>query len=180
MKRLAGNRSPNWALLNRFEVPNLDDPRQTYLTRWRLIQTPWFGIYLHRMDGPDSRSTLHDHPWTFASLILRGGYYEAHAAEAAQGPVTMRCHVLGDVNRMGRHEAHFIRELVKVPTWTLMLVGQRRDTWGYWEPFQDRRALEVRFWTPYDRHPHNAEFDEAMAERARLGLTRRPWWRWRP
>jgi len=187
MKRLAGNRSPNWAILQRFEVPNLDDPRQTYLTRWRIIQTPWFGVYLHRMDGPDSRATLHDHPWTFTSIILRGGYYEAHAPQASVGPIEMRCHVIGDVNRMQRYEAHFIRELVKVPTWTLMLVGRRQNTWGYWDPWRDRPAPghayqreEVRIWTPYDRHPHAAEFDEAMAERARLGLTRRPWWRWRP
>lgn len=60
--KLASGRSARWAFMERFEVPNLDDPRQTYLTRWRLIKSPWIGFYLHRMDGPDSRSTLHDHP----------------------------------------------------------------------------------------------------------------------
>jgi hypothetical protein len=49
--------SVRWAFMEKFEVPNLDDPTETYLTRWRIIQTPLFAIYLHRFDGPDSRAT---------------------------------------------------------------------------------------------------------------------------
>jgi len=174
--RLAGRRSPNWAILERFEVPNLDDPRQTYLTRWRLIQTPWFGVYLHRMDGPDSRPTLHDHPWEFASIILRGGYREVYNAEPARSALTddYRIHRAGDVNRLHVTDGHYIRELFRVPTWTLMLVGRRQRTWGYWD---DESGYRDRSWTPFDVHHHAAEFDAAMAERARLGLTRRPWWK---
>lgn len=66
-RRLAGNRSPMWAFMERFVIPNLDDPSETYLTRWRIVQTPWFAIFLHRMDGPDSRPTLHDHPCHMAA-----------------------------------------------------------------------------------------------------------------
>ena len=47
-----------------------------YLTRWYLVSTPFFGIALHRMDGPDARDTVHDHPWPFVSVVLRGGYVE--------------------------------------------------------------------------------------------------------
>lgn len=159
MRRLAGNRSPRWAFMERFEVPNLDDPTQTYLARLRIIQTPWFAVYLHRMDGPDSRLTLHDHPWNFVSLVLRGGYIERRL-----DPITMNVHehrVVRHVNRMRTHDAHAIRSLLRVPTWTLMLVGPRRRTWGYLHRFQ----LTAWHWTEYSKHRHAYEFDRAMAAR---------------
>jgi hypothetical protein len=162
MKRLAGNRSPRWALWERFEVPNLDDPAQTYLARLRIVQTPWFALYLHRMDGPDSRPTLHDHPWNFLSVVLRGGYIERRL-----DPTTMTVdehRVVRRWNRMRTHDAHAITSLLRVPTWTLLLVGARRRTWGYLEPTPGRQFHHWT-WTPYDKHRHAHEFDRAMAQR---------------
>ena len=154
--------------MERFEIPNLDHPEQTYLSRLRIVQTPWFALYLHRMDGPDSRPTLHDHPWNFVSLILRGGYVERRL-----DPATMRVterHRVRWVNRVRTHDAHAITALLRVPTWTLLLVGPRRRTWGYWEV--DDRDLGRQFahrrrwtWTEFDKHPHAEEFDRAMAAR---------------
>ena len=165
MKRLAANRSPRWAFMERFEVPNLDDPTQTYLSRLRIVQTPWCALYLHRMDGPDSRPTLHDHPWNFVSLILRGGYVERRL-----DPTTMRVterHRVRWVNRVRTHDAHAITTLLRVPTWTLLLVGPRRRTWGYWEPRPGRQFHDWK-WTPYDKHAHAHEFDRAMAARQEM------------
>lgn len=168
--KLAGQRSPRWAFMERFEVPNLDDPAETYLTRWRLIQTPWFAIYLHRMNGPDSRPTLHDHPWPFLSLILRGGYEETYVeqpwrADDVSEPdillanmTDLRAWRVGTIHRMRARSAHYIYRLLRYPTWTLLLVGPRVRTWGYWD---------AAGWTPYDQHPHAAEFDRAMASRAK-------------
>lgn len=151
MKPLAGKRSPRWALLERFEIPDLDDPTSNYLTRWRIIQTPWFGIYVHRFGGPDSRPTLHDHPWPFVSLVLRGGYIERRAY--GQPGVTVR-----HINVKRATDVHWIDQLLRTPTWTLMLVGRRRRTWGYVDPGGE--------WTPFDEHFHAAEFDRAVAVRA--------------
>ncbi len=50
-----------------------------YLDRWGW-ECRWFGVFLHRMDGPDPGLDFHDHPWSFASLVLRGGYVEERAA----------------------------------------------------------------------------------------------------
>lgn len=87
--KLASNRSPNWAFMQRFEIPNYDS-EGNYLTRWRVVQTPWFGIYVHRFDGPDPRPTLHDHPWNFQSLVLVGGYVEAtEYSDVRQPPLPM-------------------------------------------------------------------------------------------
>lgn len=184
-RRLASNRSARWAFMERFDVPDYDHPERNYLTRIRLIQTPWFGIYLHRFDGPDPRPTLHDHPWGFRSLVLIGGYVEAleyadvDLTKARDGdswrlPVnadptwpagTFRyhgmwaTHVRGDVNRKRATDTHTIVHLLRVPTWTLMLVGRRRREWGYVDVDGE--------WTRFDLHPHAAEFDAAMAARAR-------------
>ena len=160
-KPLASGRSARWAFMERFEVPNLDNPEQTYLSRLRIIQTPWFALYLHRMDGPDSRPTLHDHPWNFLSVVLRGGYIERRL-----DPTTMEvdeAHRVRWVNRMRTHDAHAIVRLLRVPTWTLLFVGARRRTWGYFEgPLSDDRRWR---WTEFDKHRHAREFDAAMARR---------------
>ena len=50
---------------------------EPYLTRYRLVITPWVRVYLHRFHAPDG-ACLHDHPWAWwASLVLWGGYTEA-------------------------------------------------------------------------------------------------------
>ena len=153
---MANQRSKRWAFMERFEVPSFDEPDENYLTRLRFIQTPWFGIYLHRFDNPDSRATFHDHPWPFLSVILRGGYVEARPG---RGLRTVRL-----VNVMRITDVHYIERLLRVPTWSLMFVGRRRRDWGYVRPTEDGYA-----WTRFDIDEHATEFDEAMA--ARRGLT---------
>lgn len=175
---LASGRSARWAFMERFEVPDYDHPERNYLTRWRLIQTPWFGIYLHRFDGPDPRPTLHDHPWPFRSLVLRGGYVEADTYSKSPGRLPVNADCITDipleslrwhgawttlrarsVNRKNATDTHTIVSLLRVPTWTLMFVGRRVREWGYVD--RDGR------WTRFDLHPHAAEFDAALAHRRR-------------
>lgn len=52
-----------------------------YLTRWG-FRSKWFSVYLHKLDAPDPGTDLHDHPWPFVSIILRGGYVEQTWATA--------------------------------------------------------------------------------------------------
>jgi hypothetical protein len=47
-----------------------------YIVRLHLIKTPWFAVCLHWLKKPDPEPYLHDHPVTFLSIILRGGYGE--------------------------------------------------------------------------------------------------------
>lgn len=158
------HRTRKWAVMEKFEIPNFDDPGN-YLTRWRVLETPWFGVYLHRIDTPDSRPTLHDHPWNFTALLLRGGYIERRL-----DPHTMQVDEhrrVRWVNRMRSHDAHAIVQLLRVPTWTLLFVGARRRTWGYLEPLDP--AAGAWMWTEFDKHPHNDEFTAAM-DRRRAGI----------
>lgn len=45
-----------------------------YLKRLHVVQTPYFSICCHWIISPDQERDLHDHPVSFLSIILRGGY----------------------------------------------------------------------------------------------------------
>lgn len=158
----ASGKHAEWAFMKRFEVPSFDEPDVNYMTRLRVIQTPWFGIYLHRFDRPDSRPTLHDHPWPFASFVIRGaGYVERVGLNKTRRRVCW-------ANFKRATDLHYIEELLSPVVWTLVVVGRRRRAWGYVDYPADRITdpLEARYqWTRFDVHPHAHEFDAAMAAR---------------
>ncbi len=150
--------------MERFRIPQYDGDGD-YLSRLRIVQTPWFGVYLHRFDGPDPRPTLHDHPWPFLSFVLRGGYVERRLN--TRDMTVDENHQVRLVNRMRLCDAHAIMRLTRVPTWTLMVAGLRVRTWGYLEPVSAGDALPSTWlWTEFDKHPHAAEFDAALARRS--------------
>lgn len=61
------------------------DDQQPLMTRWILFRVPWFGIYVHKFHRSDAEFALHDHPWSFLTLILWGGYVEEFGT--GQSPV---------------------------------------------------------------------------------------------
>lgn len=147
-QKLVGTDGSRWAVMKRYDIPDLREPSKTYLTRWRVLQTPWFAIYLHRINMPDKDRHLHNHPWNFWSLILRGGYIETWAD---QNPfvATVRRERLwrgGTVHRLALDEFHSITRLVRVPTWTLLVVGRRQQVWGFATPegFVDHATYHER------------------------------------
>lgn len=127
MKR-AGTPSPRWAFLSLYRIKNRDG--SPYLTRFRILQTPWFGIYLHRIHTHDTDRDLHDHPWTFLSIVLLGGYVEERETFSwpdrdwkARKPLSFALRRATDPHR--------IVKLTRKPTWTLLFVGPRRRDWGF-------------------------------------------------
>lgn len=128
-----GQRSPRWALWQWFDIPDGTDPTVVYLRRLRILATPWFGIYLHWIYLPDTDRHPHDHPWAFASLILRGGYTEQIFTTR---PVfsdldIWRRRARRSLHRMSLGRAHRIVQL-DPGTVTLVVHGRRRRTWGFW------------------------------------------------
>jgi hypothetical protein len=148
--------SKNWAFMETFRIPNFDTD-EDYLMRIRIIQTPWFGVYLHKIGTPDSRPTLHDHPWNFVSVVLWGGYDEMVPWIKHADQQLIRPHVVRWINRKRAEDFHFISRLHRTPTWTLMFTGRRRRVWGY----RDGDGV----WTQFDQHPHAVEFDAALERR---------------
>ena len=82
-----------------------------------------FNIYLHKILLSDE-PILHDHPWNWATLIIRGGYYE-HTSEGTfwRGPGNFRTHKSTD--------SHWLELKDEKPCWTLFWHGERTRTWGF-------------------------------------------------
>jgi hypothetical protein len=118
------------------------------LDRWGVEWKPLGGIFLHRMEGPDPGVDLHDHPWSFVSFILWGGYDEERAYNReAQGmariaetwPDTCTRGVPVIRNRwtlraMRLDECHRITDLHKRTSWSLVIHGPARRVWGFYLP----------------------------------------------
>lgn len=140
----------NWAIMASFDI-SCDDG--LYLRRLRIIQTPWFGVYLHEMHAPDADRDLHDHPYDFYSVILKGGYWEQVNETPAEDYSTVRDTVGGwprwSGHLMKKTWAHRIINLIEVPTYTLVFVGKRTRDWGFWykNAFDDKRR-----WIPWDQY----------------------------
>lgn len=126
---------------------------QVYLDRWGLESRKMGGVFLHRMTAPDPGVDLHDHPWTFASLVLAGGYVEERAlirrapwlasqAEADEDAGSVRPQPRGPVSTRRRwsikvmrlDECHRITALLAPVTWTLVIHGPTRRAWGFYLP----------------------------------------------
>lgn len=145
---------PRWAFFERTTIPDPADTSRRYLGRLRIVETPWFACFLHRFDHPDSVRHLHDHPWSFVSLVLRGGYDELFATdfdgavEHAKGhQAKTRRWLAGSAHRIRRGQFHAISSLARRSTWTLLLVGPRRQGWGFATPdgFVDHLSYERAF-----------------------------------
>lgn len=102
-----------------------DDP-EPYLLRWFLIpHNPIVNIYWHRFCRSDP-SVPHDHPWHFASLVVRGSYREIgerHTLVRRPGSLAFR-------RASARHRV----ELLGTPVTTIIITGPRCRRWGFWCP----------------------------------------------
>jgi hypothetical protein len=122
--------STRWTLWQYCDIESDVNPGQVYLRRLRLVQTPWFGVYLHWINESDTDRDLHDHPWRFWSLILRGGYTETVSDHPGAPPVS-RYWPRWSWHHMPLRSAHRIIALVD-ETVTLVIVGRRVRVWGFW------------------------------------------------
>lgn len=113
------------------------DGKRVYVWRLRIVDTPWFGIYLHKFNEPDSQP-VHNHPFNFVSFILRGGYVEdvrlgKHYVSIARERHQWRWHTTTTPM------LHRVMRLTRTPTWTLVLRGRRLKRWEF---FVDGKLID--------------------------------------
>lgn len=144
-----------------------------YLDRWGIEHDRIGGIFLHRMSAPDPGDHLHDHPWAFWSVLLRGGYVEerAEARDASllariaeeypdtctPGVVERRSWLSGRLLRLD--ECHRITALTRRAVWTLVIHGPRRRSWGF---FTQDRWVHYRTYDETHRAEHRDLWSEAV------------------
>ncbi len=99
-----------------------------YIVRLHVLKTPWFAICLHWILKPDAEPYLHDHPVSFLSVILRGGYAELRKREGQ--PLRYRVHRWFNWIRatpLDKHRIIFARK----STLTLCFMGAKTREWGF-------------------------------------------------
>lgn len=126
---------------------------QPYLERYYLFlrernRFP-FNIFLHKFlkSDPDD---VHDHPWPFLTVILRGGYWEWTPQFDAQGRKTgeIACwYGPGSVRWASANQYHRVELDPNVTCWTLFMPGPKQRDWGFlvrnqwvqWEEYLKQR-----------------------------------------
>lgn len=91
-------------------------------TRFTLLKTPWLRVYLHRLKALTQHPTCHDHPWSFVTFLLNGGYWEFHDPDwtwRRPGSVLYR-------PAEWRHNV-----VTEGVSWSLVVTGSKHRRWGF-------------------------------------------------
>jgi hypothetical protein len=107
---------------------------ERYYPLFNTRQHTGFNVYIHKFlkGDPDD---VHDHPWSYATFILAGGYYEWIPQFNPDG--TKSCEIRkwrGPGHfRICRPESYHRVELKPgVTAWTLFMPGPQQQEWGFW------------------------------------------------
>ena len=130
---------------------------ELYLTRYYVFlkeRTKFpFNVFLHKFHKSDD-PVLHDHPWPFATLILKGGYYEWTPQFGNNGKkigeIARWCGP-GSFRVAGAKSLHRIELDPEVTCWTLFMPGMKQRDWGFlvknkwvqWEDYLKNRKAKA-------------------------------------
>ena len=108
-----------------------------------------FNAFVHKFlkSDPDD---VHDHPWPFATLILKGGYWEWTPIFDAEGRKTgevARWYGAGSLRTAKANTYHRIELDPDITCWTLFMPGIKQRDWGFlvknrwvqWEQYLKQR-----------------------------------------
>lgn len=92
-----------------------------------------FNVFLHKFlkSDPDD---VHDHPWPYATLILKGGYYEWIPQFNSKGEKISELAVWrgpGSFRVCRASSYHRIELDPDVTCWTLFMPGPQQREWGF-------------------------------------------------
>lgn len=110
-----------------FRQEHLKGGGTAYAKRWIVFRSERrVAIYIHKYLRSDWSRAMHDHPKTFVSVGLKGGYVEKtpHGVQRFTAPW---------VRRFPPSHAHLLRINRKVGCWTLLFTGAETRPWGFWE-----------------------------------------------
>jgi hypothetical protein len=130
---------------------------ELYLTRYYLFlkeRTKFpFNVFLHKFHKSDE-PVLHDHPWPYATVILKGGYWEWTPVFDDQGrklTEVAKWRAPGHVRFNSADSLHRIELDPGVECWTLFMPGAKTREWGFvrsgvwqqWEQYLANRAQGI-------------------------------------
>lgn len=157
MKRTDPPPSQRWALY----ASHLGE----YMHRW-ILRTPWGTLRIHHILKSDEGRDFHDHPFSFTSLILRGGYLEHRpgcscvmgecgstpqtcAAPNCKVGIHCREYFAPALVRRRGEDLHRLELARGSSAWTFVITSRYFRNWGFMTPTG---------WVPYQEYSRN--FDE--------------------
>jgi len=123
--------------LGRHRVIMDRENNEPYLERYYLFlkdRTNFpFNIFLHKFLKGDP-ADVHDHPWSYRTIILVGGYYEwtpiFNPAGLMIGEKRSWCGP-GHTRKCEPNSYHRIELKPNTPCWTLFMPGRQERDWGF-------------------------------------------------
>ena len=95
-----------------------------HFRRWEILKTRWFSIYIHGIYASDKDKHLHNHPWDYKSIVLKGSYVE----ETTNGLNILK---FGTITSKDGNDYHKIKQLLTKSVYTLFIVSPVKRVWGY-------------------------------------------------
>lgn len=127
------------------------EPMSPVFDKWHVEGLPCAAVF-HRFSAPD-HGDPHDHPWSFRSIILHGGYVEQ--VFQLDGTSELIRHDPGDSFFVPATHIHRVVDLPAGECWTIILPqGLSERVSGFYQ-FRDDGA--------YHRPWHRAEFEKLRA-----------------
>ena len=111
-----------------------------YMGRYSLFETRWLSARVHHLVSADYDRHMHDHPWSFVSLLLRGSYIERRPVnvdpfwnEDGTEPSWFSVRNAGSLAFRRATDRHLISNVMP-DTWSLFVYGPVRQWWGFFTP----------------------------------------------
>ena len=130
-----------------------------YMHRWFVFKVGNLPrVYIHKFLRSDDDRALHDHPWWFVSIILRGAYVEVTENDRHKTVIQYRGSLFSLPIRVWPRRTiayrpatfrHRIMLINNQPVWTLFITGPVIRPWGFWCRHQDRTEMFVP-WQQFD------------------------------
>jgi hypothetical protein len=108
-------------------------PCQTgvYMRRWG-VETPYGSVRLHHWLKSDDTRALHDHPWPFVTIVLRGFYWDLRVNETS-GALQAQCLTAGSITIRRANHTHAVVLPAGKDCWTFLVTGPIMRRWGFRE-----------------------------------------------
>lgn len=146
-----------------------DKEKKPYLIRWAFFDRFIISLKIHKFLISDD-DCLHDHPWSFISIILKGGYNEVRPKVQVGMDImnpgdmwvkedsTWMAGLLYRIRQPGSivyrpaktiHRVELLRdsEGKEIPCWSIIITFKKLKSWGFFTP---KGFVNWREYTPND------------------------------
>lgn len=97
-----------------------------------LIQKCGIAIRIHEILSSDDTRALHDHPWSFCTILLKGSYLEFMPHKDGSGGLSVFRRKQGSILFRKTTDRHRLELIANQPVTTLFITFKYKQKWGFW------------------------------------------------